>query len=159
MGRMKLTPAQALAMALLRQHGLLPKWPFHFDHPKVRFGNCNYNKRQISLSRHLVALNPEEQVRDTILHEIAHALAPRGAGHGPAWRTIAISIGCKAQRCYGLEVARPTPRYRGKCPTCGKEVRRQRRAVLACGNCSRVYDARHRLIWSEATLDDIRGRG
>jgi predicted SprT family Zn-dependent metalloprotease len=152
---MKLQQAQVLAIALLEQHGLLPEWSFHFDHSKVRFGTCNYTKRQISLSRHLVALNSEEQVRETILHEIAHALAPRGAGHGRAWRTIAISIGCKGQRCYGPEVARPVPKYRGTCPTCGSEVRRHRRAVLACGRCSPVFDGRHQLIWSEAKLDDV----
>ena len=143
---MKLQQAEALAISLLRQHGLWPEWSFRFDRSKVRFGTCNYTQRQISLSRHLVALNCEEQVRETILHEIAHALAPRGAGHGPLWRAVVIAIGCRGQRCYGPEVARPTPKYRGTCPTCGKVVHRHRRAVLACGSCSKAFDALHRLL-------------
>jgi predicted SprT family Zn-dependent metalloprotease len=151
---MDLQQAEAFAISLLRQHGLWLEWSFYFDRSKVRFGTCNYTRRRISLSRYLVALNEEAHVRDTLLHEIAHALAPRGAGHGTAWRKVAISIGCTGNRCYGAEVARPMPRYRGTCPTCGREVRRHRRAVLACGSCSRVYEARHRLIWSEAALAD-----
>ena len=33
------------------------------------------------------------EVKDTILHEIAHALAVARAGHGPAWKTVARRIG------------------------------------------------------------------
>ena len=78
---MTLTEARQLAHDLMRLHKVPAVWSFQFDHSKVRFGKCNYTKKEISLSRHLVQLNSEAEVRDTILHEIAHALAPRGAGH------------------------------------------------------------------------------
>jgi hypothetical protein len=60
----------------MREHQLLPKWSFQFDSAKLAFGKCNFTDRVISLSRHLVELNNEAEVRDTVLHEIAHALAP-----------------------------------------------------------------------------------
>ena len=69
--------AQQLAHDLMRLHNLPPEWSFKLDRSKVCFGKCYYSKKQISLSRYLVELNDEEEVRDTILHEIAHALAPR----------------------------------------------------------------------------------
>ena len=35
----------------------------------------------------------KEQIRDTVLHEIAHAIAGREAGHGPLWKVTARRIG------------------------------------------------------------------
>ena len=113
---MTLKQAQELAKDLMRLHRLPPDWSFTFDRSKVRFGKCNYRRKQISLSTFLVELNGEDEVRDTILHEIAHALAPRGAGHGPVWKSLALSIGCNGRRCFGQEVVRPAPKYRGHLP-------------------------------------------
>ena len=35
----------------------------------------------------------DESIQDTVLHEIAHALAAPEAGHGPLWKTVARRIG------------------------------------------------------------------
>jgi SprT protein len=145
---MSLEQARKLAQYLMRLHKLAPQWSFRFDRSKVRFGKCNYIKKEISLSRYLVELNSEEEVRDTILHEIAHALAPRHAGHGPVWRSMALSIGCNARRCYGDEVVRPTPKYKGTCPSCNRVIVRHRRAVIACGRCTVLFDPKYAFVWS-----------
>ena len=145
---MKLKQAQELATDLMRLHKLLPDWSFTFDRSRVRFGKCNYRKKQVSLSKYLVELNGEIEVRDTILHEIAHALAPPGSGHGPVWKSLALSIGCNGRRCYGREVARPTPKYQGTCPSCRQVIYRYRRTVIACGKCSRVFDPKFVFVWS-----------
>jgi predicted SprT family Zn-dependent metalloprotease len=147
---MRLHEARQLAENLMRRHRLLPKWSFAFDRSKNRFGKCNYWTKQISLSKHLVELNSEAEVRDTILHEIAHALAPRGAGHGPLWKSLALSIGCNGRRCFGHEVARPAPKYRGTCPSCRQVIYRHRRGVLACGICAPAFDRTYLFVWSHA---------
>jgi SprT protein len=146
---MNLSSAQSLAAALMQQHNLAREWSFDFDRSKVRFGKCDYGKKRISLSRHLVEANGIEAVRETILHEIAHALAPRGAAHGPVWRTLAQSIGCNGARCYGSEVARPKPKFQGTCPGCNRIIRRHRRTALACGKCTAIFDPKFGFIWSE----------
>jgi predicted SprT family Zn-dependent metalloprotease len=147
---MNLRAAEKLARSLMREHQLLPKWSFQFDSAKLAFGKCNFTDRVISLSRHLVELNNEAEVRDTVLHEIAHALAPRGAGHGPKWRAIARQIGCRAKRCYGREVVRPKPKFKGTCPSCRTVIFRYRRAQITCAKCSPLYDPRFAFIWSLA---------
>jgi hypothetical protein len=48
-----------------------------------RFGTCRYSRKLITLSRQLIELNDQARVLDTILHEIAHALAGPKTGHGP----------------------------------------------------------------------------
>src|SRR5690554_5113054 len=97
-GTMNLYAARYLATQLIQQHGLAG-WTFAFDHARRRFGSCNYTRRQITLSRPLTLLNAEAEVRDTILHEIAHALTP-GDGHGDRWKAICRRIGANPSRCY-----------------------------------------------------------
>jgi SprT protein len=145
---MELEQAQNLAEQLMKLHKLRSTWSFAFDRSKVRFGKCNYGKKEISLSRHLVQLNDEQQVRETILHEIAHALAPPGAGHGPAWKSLARSIGCSGERCYSQEVRRPKPRHKATCPSCNRVIYRHRRTRIACGKCAPVFDSKYAFIWS-----------
>lgn len=90
-----------LAVGLMRQHGL-NGWTFEFDNAKRRAGVCRYRCKVISLSRHYVRLNADnyEDIRDTILHEIAHAIAGFKAAHGPAWKAVCRRIGAKPERCY-----------------------------------------------------------
>ena len=132
--------AYRLATKLLREHDLT-HWRFKFDNAKSRFGLCDPNKRVISLSRHLTELNPEAEVRETILHEIAHALTP-GKGHGPEWKRVARSIGSNAGRTHDAAV--PEARWLLICPSCANTTKRSRRtktgAVTACGKCCREHN-------------------
>jgi predicted SprT family Zn-dependent metalloprotease len=125
---MNLDAAESMALNLMLTHGLLQKrWTFEFDNAKRRFGRCSYTYMKITLSKHLVWLNGPEQVRDTILHEIAHALAGSKAKHGPVWREWCIKIGAKPERCYDSdEVETPKLKYHAKCGACGKEYERAR---------------------------------
>src|SRR3954468_886353 len=97
---MNLFEAAHLARDLMREDGLLDaEWAFGFDHARRRFGKCDYDGRRITLSRPLTLLNGIHEVRDTVLHEIAHALCP-GDGHGQHWRATCRRIGAAPKRCY-----------------------------------------------------------
>ncbi len=144
---LELAAAESMANDLLRRHGLWGEWNFIFDRATQRFGNCNYRRKTISLSRQLTLLNNEVAIRDTLLHEIAHALAPRNAGHGEKWKVIARSIGCNAQRCYGDEVVTPNHKYIGTCPTCRITIKRSRKKRLSCARCDRRFNPAHLFVW------------
>lgn len=139
---MNLFEAGHLARALMNQHGL-GDWSFAFDHARRRFGRCDYTHRRITLSRPLTFLNPLEEVRDTILHEIAHALAP-GDHHGPRWRAMCLRIGARPARCYSDERVIAPPRkaaaYLMGCPACNWWVQRHRatRRRYVCKRCRGV---------------------
>ena len=145
--------ARDLAHTLMARHGL-GDWTFKFDRAKRRFGACNYTTRTISLSRTLTRLNDDAAVRETLLHEIAHALTP-GAAHGPAWQAKCLEFGISVQRCYtSAEVVQPPSRYLLVCDTCGLEVPRHRKTTLpvACRDCCMKrnggrYSARYALRW------------
>ncbi len=142
------------ARALLVVHGLTG-WTVKLDNHVSRAGQCQFARRTISLSRKLIELWPEHEVRDTVLHEIAHALAGPVAGHGPAWVSIARAIGCNGQERYRVTEDTPTVphRYIGTCPGCGRKARRHRltKAIklgASCGNCAPgVFNANYRLVW------------
>jgi SprT-like family protein len=61
------------ARALLARYQL-GQWSFQFDDATKRAGCCQYTARIISLSTHFAKCAPEEEITDTILHEIAHAM-------------------------------------------------------------------------------------
>ena len=68
---------------------------------------------------------PENQkdFRNTVLHEIAHLLAP-GDHHGPNWKQMAHRIGCTGERCHEMTTAptRTRGRYPCKCVRCGTKM-------------------------------------
>jgi predicted SprT family Zn-dependent metalloprotease len=131
-----LNEAERLARSLMARHGLRD-WSFRFDRARRRFGCCNYTTKTLSLSRHLTLLNAREVVRDTILHEIAHALTP-GANHGPAWRKKCLEVGAKPERCYHAgDVRQPEAKYQLVCPGCKARYPRHRRTrgAFICRAC------------------------
>jgi predicted SprT family Zn-dependent metalloprotease len=136
---MELFKAQELANILMSKHDLTAKgWRFEFDTAKRRFGCCNHRYRKITLSKALVQVNTEERVKNTILHEIAHALVGCGHGHDWVWRNKAIEIGCDGKRCYTSEnTTIPESKYIAVCKSCGHIHRKHRltRTVSACGLC------------------------
>lgn len=142
---MDLSQVSELAISLMQEHGLLQKsWRFSYDFAKRRFGYCNYQKRAITISAELASRNGYEQVRDVILHEIAHALTP-GAKHGPVWQTKAAEIGCKPERYYSRdEVTQPERTVIYTCPNCKREIKRFRRSARmdrsACYNCCHLHN-------------------
>ena len=134
---MNLVDARALGLAAILRHKL-DGWKFAFDHSKVRFGCCKYRTRTISLSKALAAMNPEVEVRDVVLHEVAHALAGAGAGHGRQWKACASSIGAKPERCYdSSKVARPKAKHLARCKKCNHSYPRHKRwtGKRICGLC------------------------
>lgn len=101
----------------MNEHGL-NTWRFEFDRSTRRFGVCKYAERKIGLSQKLVRANTIERARETILHEIAHALTP-GAHHGPAWVRQARALGIKGERCFNGENTTLVGKFFGHCERCG----------------------------------------
>ena len=128
-----LADAIELATCLMREHGL-KGWRIKLDHARRRAGQCDYKNRVISLSRHYVRQAEPAHIRDTILHEIAHALVGPFHGHDAVWRQQARAIGCTATRCHTLEFARS--RWIMQCPNdCFAVKRHRRREGLVCLSC------------------------
>ena len=123
---MNFSAAHLLAQQLLAHHHL-HDWSFAWNRRKRALGLCRYREKRIELSAHFVAHNDEPQIRETLLHEIAHALAGEKAGHGPRWKAMCAKVGCKPERCDKGEARMPPGRWTATCPTCNKTYSRHRR--------------------------------
>ncbi len=147
---MELNKAQDLALNLMSKYGLLEeKFEFKFDNALTRFGQCEINTRKgikkISLSKTLTILNEESEIRNTILHEIAHALVGIKEGHGKKWIKIAKSLGCDGEIYLNEKVTKlPKGKYTYMCPNCKKQYYRHKKIslehMLACKNCCNNYN-------------------
>jgi len=155
---MELAQAEQLARDLMKQHGLTRQgWRFAWSRGKRQLGAAVIRKsndprtgrnttiKTIRLSHHLVQLNDEAEVRDTILHEIAHALAGLDNGHNAEWKAMCRRIGAKPQRLAGEHVVvpprRPAP-YHIVCGSCGqsltprhRKIHPKRLAAAYCRSC------------------------
>src|ERR1700722_17840393 len=90
----RIRQVRQLAYDLMAQHGLLA-WTFAFNRRKSSLGLCLYELRTIELSVFFVIRNPHEEIVDTILHEIAHALVGPGHGHDAVWKRKCQQIGAR----------------------------------------------------------------
>jgi hypothetical protein len=128
--------AAALARRLMDHHGLTG-WSVAFDNAKTRAGVCRPDVKCVGLSRPLTRLHDDDEVTDTILHEIAHALVGAEHGHDAIWRGKALEIGCSGNRCLSSEKGDVLADWVGTCPA-GHQVGRHRRPQRAqsCGLCS-----------------------
>lgn len=138
---MHLEDAENLALTLMEDRNL-SSWSFRFDNAKRRCGQTNFVKKTITLSRHFVQRNSEADVRDTVLHEIAHAYAGSAAGHGVQWQTWAIRLGARPERC-ATNVDMPEGNVEGLCdPGCTVRHTRHRmppKRLLDAYQCNRCY--------------------
>jgi predicted SprT family Zn-dependent metalloprotease len=153
-GHVDLEDAETMAWLLIAEH-LDTRWSFKWDNAKTRLGACHHRNSTITLSKHFAALNGEAETRDTVLHEIAHALTP-GAAHGPRWKKTAVRIGARpTARADGGSLAKPDPTWVAECPRCDVLVWRYRRSrtPVACARCCKRhnggrFDPRFILTWA-----------
>lgn len=127
---MILEDAQRLAEMLMAEHGLTAAgWTFGFSNATRAAGSCqerSYNAtsgtvktvKRIKLSRHFVSAADSALVRETILHEIAHALVGPVEGHGPRWQTKVLELGGSSDRTCLIDLDIPG-KWVGTCPGCG----------------------------------------
>ena len=76
----------------------------------------------------------QEDIQDTILHEIAHAIVGPKHGHDKVWKVMASKLGCSAKRCHTLEFS--DYKWIRFCANhCWKQKVHRRKSNLICKKC------------------------
>jgi len=146
--------ALKLARELMNRNGL-GHLPLEVSRTKQALGDCWFQRNRLTgevtptrirLSSHWMPKISDAEVRDTILHEIAHALTP-GARHGPAWKAMCRRIGANPNRTADLPpetvmvVRKATSNYRAVCTKCdnvhyfSRYTKNWRLGRYKCGKC------------------------
>lgn len=133
--------------SLFEQYNL-KGWKMGYDKASSRAGACHGSKKLITLSKHFVLHNTAEEIKNTIVHEIAHAIDNEDRGysnHDGRWKAIAIALGDDGSRCYDSEkVVMPEGKHLYACIHCSKEIRYHKRKTrkVACSDCCNKYNGR-----------------
>jgi len=131
--RQRLDRVRELAAELFAKHNMAD-WSFAFDRATQRVGSCCHTDRTITLAYEFARQAPEEELRETLLHEIAHALVGPRHNHDDVWRAQALAIGCSGQRC--CSVSFTPPRYVVTCENhCWADTAERRRRNVVCKHC------------------------
>ncbi len=122
------------------KHGL-HGWSFGLTDAKRQLGVCKYRSKRIEISEYYALNSPAQSVLDTLLHEIAHAIAGPAARHGPAWKAVAIRLGATPRACDDSHetVVKPGD-WQATCPSCRKTFHRYRRPTTSSGYRCRCQD-------------------
>ena len=97
-------------------------------------GSYTPAKKLISISSRLLALGDEGDIREVVLHEVAHAIVhwrrgERPAAHGKEFRSVCLQIGAKPHRYVDVRTDDWDSRIRhlSKCEYCHVWIVRKRR--------------------------------
>lgn len=140
------------ADALISLH-LDASWSFGFDNAKRRAGLCDYTRKRISVSRYLSARYDDDTNHQTLLHEVAHAIAGPAAGHGPRWKQVARDLGYVGGTTHAGETAIELAPWVGVCPA-GHLAHRHRRPTrpASCVKCAPRFDERFLFRWEKREI-------
>lgn len=137
----------ALASELFQKHGIT-NYSFGFDRAVRRAGLCDYRKRRITVSKHLVQNGDLDQIEQVLLHEIAHAIVGQAAAHGRLWKQKATELGYRHQRIDGNSIAKSSAKWHGLCPGGHEHFRsRQPTRPLSCKLCAPRFSRRFLISW------------
>ena len=130
---MNLQEFEAIAARELLRHGL-QDWSFGWASTKRRQGVCKYRDRRIEIAEYYATHNLPEKVLDTLLHEIAHALAGPKARHGPAWKAVATKLGA-SPRAYDTcrETVVMPGDWQATCEACNRTYHKYKRPQSLTG--------------------------
>lgn len=130
---MDLKELNDIAVQELSKHGL-QDWTFALSDAKRSLGVCKYKKKRIEIAKYYAENSPRETVLDTLLHEIAHAIAGHAARHGPAWKDAAVRVGAIPRACDTTQspVLKPGD-WQATCPSCKKIFHRYKRPAILNG--------------------------
>lgn len=158
-----------LALTLMSEHNLnWPAWGFRLSRHKLSLGRCEYNRYNggtVIFSKNFLHLSDVE-IRDTLLHEIAHALTGPYAKHNSKWKAECRRIGARPDEFADLKREDNVEfKWTGVCPnghTTSRHALTEKGKRMACGRCCRSFnegrfDAQFKFEWH--LTNDLKAAG
>ena len=139
---------------LFKKHKL-HDWSVGINNRKCALGVCNYRKKTITYSSWLMPLVKENEIKNTVIHEVAHSLTPHH-GHDDIWADLCFRLGGKINRIaadteFSVNIhseMNKQSKYTLTCPVCGRKhaFYRKLKKKYSCEDCSPVFNTNYILI-------------
>lgn len=151
---MDLALARKMTMDLMTQYGV-DEAHFEWMEKKSRLGEAGWDAKKgttvLRLNRTITRHSEIEDVRQTMLHEIAHLLVGPQHHHDSVWKRKAFEIGYRGARTSNVpDEVHALQNWVGTCPAGHVSSRarapREGRKV-SCGRCSRRYSEANLITW------------
>src|SRR6476661_4920162 len=126
---------ESFAKDLIKEH--CPTYRFEWSRGTTVHGQCSYTRRVIKLSKPYALVATQDQIFNTITHEIAHAVVGSGHGHDFVWQNKHRQLGGNGKRCSTVSVPRAINYVltcEGKCWTANYQ-RRPKLEGRICRRC------------------------
>jgi predicted SprT family Zn-dependent metalloprotease len=117
-----------------------------------RLGLATYSDNSVTLSSFLFKESQDDNIRNTVYHELAHLVAGPGTHHGPKWQAVAKVItektGLKIERLaktanyeyFQSEEYSNKYKYSFKCSGCGVEIHYQKKTQFVNTYADTIVD-------------------
>jgi predicted SprT family Zn-dependent metalloprotease len=144
MRKMTTQELQSLWMGLKAKHKELTFYTLQFTNGKRSLGVCKISQKIIGISRYHMLGSSYEKVLDTLLHEVAHAIAYanyRDRGHGYWWKRVCLEVGANPNRiAHGsYDIEKPQHKYTLKCSHCNFTAKRHKLPKGFRGSCPKCH--------------------
>ena len=113
------------AIELIEEHLPGGDWSFTIDRRSRRtHGWCEHNRCTgggvIGVSAFIIEHASDDEIFDTVTHELAHALCGPDEGHSVHWSLVHKELGGNGERYARAIPGAPKGKYEATCPACDK---------------------------------------
>lgn len=74
------------------------EWKFRWGNSRRYAGHIDFGSCTISINKANIEYYTEQNIKDAILHEIAHAISPTDEDHDDLWKEICLRIGYRPKK-------------------------------------------------------------
>ena len=137
---MELKSAESLTLDLMQKHGLLSSgWNFQWSKTQRCLGLCYEYYKLIRLSLKHTQIRDQIYVRNTIIHEIAHALVGCKHNHDKVWQKKCIELGGSGERS--------TKSYqKDGLPTLTQIVNSEKKPEVGCTIIKKATNSKYQIV-------------
>jgi predicted SprT family Zn-dependent metalloprotease len=111
-------------------------WKLAFYNKKRAIAQAWFGPKIVYISKYFFEHNTDEEIDDTIKHEIAHILAGAKNRHNSRWQQWCEIVGCRPKAFQSTPIDMPY-KYFYQCPNCKKMFKTFRpiTSKSSCGVC------------------------
>lgn len=121
----------------------LTNWTVKLNNAKRSLWLCDETKKELRFSKFFIENNSDIEIKETLIHEVAHALAWNDKKHWPKWIQMAKLLGLKNPEQFNRTAVQAEWKYLMICPWCDAKhyfYKKPKKNWKACYECCVKYN-------------------